>query len=180
MLRLSKYISFLAFLALSSLFFSFSNSDNKILDQKVNKSLKDFYETEEINLKKALDLYDSNVGKIQLEKNLFEVYSGEELKGYAYIGQAPSMKNIFDYLVILDKDLKVAKAKVLIYREQHGRQIGSSRWLSQFIGLNGNQLPEFGSNIDGISGATISTKSMTLAMNELLQSLQIAKNNNLI
>lgn len=39
----------------------------------------------------------------------------------------------------------------------HGQQIGSQRWLKQFIGKTKNDNLEIGKDISGISGATIST-----------------------
>lgn len=106
-------------------------------------------------------------------ENLFEIRSGTQLLGYAYLGEAPSMKNVFDYVVLLGPDLRLLKTKVLIYRENHGRQIGSQRWLKQFIGLLPGEQPEYGSDVDAISGATISAKSMTRAIAQVMQSVEI-------
>ena len=103
--------------------------------------------------------------------------SGKEV-GYIYVGVAPSLKKTFDYVVLLNPDLSVKKSKILIYREDHGRQVGSQRWLKQFIGRKSGEKLVYGEDIDGISGATVSAKSMTLAVSNVLESLQILKNNN--
>ena len=76
-------------------------------------------------------------------------------------------------MVLLNTDLSVAKAKVLIYREEYGGEIGSKRWLRQFIGKTKDDEFRYGDNIDAIAGATISVRSMTNAMNDLLQSLKV-------
>jgi len=61
---------------------------------------------------------------------------------------------------------------VLIYREEYGGEIGSKRWLKQFIGKTKTDDLRYGDNIINISGATISVRSMTSAMNNLLLSLK--------
>lgn len=77
------------------------------------------------------------------------------------------------YLVVLDSDLKIVKTKVLIYREEYGGEIGSKRWLRQFIGKTKDSEFRYGDNIDAIAGATISVRSMTNAMNDLMASIKI-------
>ena len=96
-----------------------------------------------------------------------------ELLGYAYVSKAASKTDAFDYLVILDPQLIIKKAKVLIYREDYGGEIGSTRWLKQFIGKSQDDSLKYGDTISAISGATISVRSMTNAMNDLLQSIKI-------
>lgn len=104
-------------------------------------------------------------------ENLFRVESGGTLIGYAFVDQAPSKTAKFDYLVIFDKELKILSSKVLIYREEYGGEIGSSRWLRQFEGLSGTDRVSPKTNIDAISGATISVRSMTRSMDNLLQTV---------
>ena len=109
------------------------------------------------------------------EDNLFKINQNEKLIGYFYVGKAPSKTDQFDYMVIFDSELNVRKAKVLIYREDYGNEIGSKRWLKQFIGKSSDDNLKYGQNVDAISGATISANSMTFAMNNLLQTITILK-----
>ncbi|WP_445382592.1 FMN-binding protein [Robiginitalea sp. IMCC43444] len=109
------------------------------------------------------------------EENLFKISREEELLGYAYLGNAPSMKNTFDYVVLFTPDMSIKKAKVLIYREDYGRQIGSQRWLKQFIGKKAGESVSYGKDVDAISGATISARSMTLAVDKVLVSMAMLK-----
>src|SRR5690606_3948131 len=112
--------------------------------------------------------------------SFFDVFSGQKKVGYAYINQAASMKNVFDYIVMFDLNFTVKKAKVLIYREQHGAQIGTVRWLSQFEGMTLQDKPQLGTTVDGISGATISTTSMTEAVASILEDLSTLKSKGII
>ena len=70
-------------------------------------------------------------------------------------------------------NLIVSKVKVLIYREDHGGEVGSKRWLGQFIGKSKNDELAYLKNVSAISGATISVKSMTNEMNKLLKTIKI-------
>lgn len=153
---------------------------SEALEAKIKKALLSVYETDQFTFAQTKELVENEASSADLKSNLFEVHFEEGLKAYIYVSQAPSMKNVFDYLVIFNKDLSIEKAKILIYREQHGRQIGTARWLSQFKGLSTNDNPVLGKNIDGISGATISATSMTKAINNLLKSIASAKEQGLI
>ncbi|TDU39621.1 Na+-translocating ferredoxin:NAD+ oxidoreductase RnfG subunit [Gelidibacter sediminis] len=112
--------------------------------------------------------------------NFFKIRHNNKLLGYAYIAKAPSKTDEFDYLVLLNPDLVVLSTKVLVYREDYGGEIGSKRWLRQFIGKSLKDELRYGDNIMAISGATISVRSMTSAMNDLLKSLKILHSKNII
>lgn len=112
--------------------------------------------------------------------NLFKVLQGDEFVGYIYVGETPSMKKVFDYIILFSPDLTIKKSKVLIYREEYGLQIGSQRWLKQFIGLTVSDSAIYEENIDGIAGATISASSMTRATDNVLKSLKILQEKELL
>ncbi len=105
--------------------------------------------------------------------NLYRVNDTNSLLGYVFVDQAPSKTAKFDYLVVFDYDLKVINSKVLIYREEYGGEIGSKRWLKQFLGKTGGDRVNCETNIDAISGATISVQSMTKSMDNLFQTIGI-------
>jgi len=86
------------------------------------------------------------------------------------VDKAPSKTADFDYLVIFDHNLKIARTKVLIYREEYGGEIGSKRWLRQFTGKSGEDSLD---DIAAISGATISVRSMTNAVKDILKTMKI-------
>jgi len=147
----------------------------KGIQKKVDKEIKDSFNLENFSFTSVLissEIRKNLPSKFE-EDNFFKIEADKKLLGYAYISQAPSKTAQFDYLVLLDKDLIVLKSKVLIYREEYGGEIGSKRWLRQFEGKKGGDELKYGDNIIAISGATISVRSMTNAMNDLLQSLKI-------
>ncbi|WP_303317476.1 FMN-binding protein [Flavivirga abyssicola] len=172
-----KYISFLS---LMLLLMSFGLPKN--IQKKVDKEIKGIFSVETFKFTGVVISSDIKKGlpsKFE-EDNLFKIEANNELLGYAYLSQASSKTAQFDYLVLLDKDLIVLKSKVLIYREEYGGEIGSKRWLKQFIGKKGGDTLKYGDNIVAISGATISVRSMTNAMNNLLESLKILHSKNIL
>lgn len=101
-----------------------------------------------------------------LEGILYEVMTDKGPKGYAFIGRSKSKFEAFDYLVLLNDSLTIQKVKVLVYRENYGGEIGSTRWLRQFIGLDKPI-----NRVSAISGATISVNSLHYSVNRLLRKL---------
>lgn len=149
----------------------------KNISKKVNKEISSVFEvtnfsTEMITVSDALNA--TLPTKIK-EDNLYKIENNTTTIGYFYVGKAPSKTDQFDYLVMFDRELNVVKTKVLIYREDYGNEIGSKRWLKQFIGKTSSDKLQYGQNIDAISGATISANSMTFAMSNLLKTVTILK-----
>ena len=72
-------------------------------------------------------------------------------------------------LLIPNEMAILTKTKILVYREDYGGEIGSKRWLKQFIGKTPNDELRYQQNIVAIYRATISVSSMTSAVNDLLR-----------
>ena len=154
----------------------------KNLQKKVNKEITGTFEIENFDLISVTipaELEQTLPSRFGAD-NLFRIESNKKLIAYAYVSQAPSKTAQFDYLVLLDKDLVVIKTKILIYREEYGGEIGSTRWLKQFIGKTQLDDLKYGENIIAISGATISVRSFTEAMNNLLKSLKTLHSKNIL
>lgn len=110
------------------------------------------------------------------DTNFFKIKNEEKITGYYYFGQAFGKADYFDFIVIFDKDLIVSKVKVLVYREDHGSEVGSKRWLNQFNGKKTTENLTYQKDIAAISGATISAKSITNEINKLLKTVTILHN----
>ena len=154
----------------------------KNIQKKVNKVVKATFEIEAFTLDAIM--FPEDVVKILPSEfgneNFFKVLDNDELKGYAYISKAPSKTDQFDYLVVFDEELIIKSSKILVYREDYGGEIGSKRWLKQLIGKTQNDELIYGDNIAAISGATISVRSMTTAVNNLLESIKIINEKELL
>ncbi|RIV43590.1 FMN-binding protein [Flagellimonas pelagia] len=152
------------------------------LQEKVDNAVQTTFELEDFSLEPVVvdaALNQKTPSELGGE-NLFRIKTGESAVGYVYLGEAPSLKNVFDYVVLFTPELAVKKSKILIYREDHGRQVGSQRWLKQFIGKKSGETLVYGEDIDGISGATISAKSMTLAVSNILESMKVLNDQHIL
>lgn len=95
-----------------------------------------------------------------------KIYNIVGKKDRVYIGYSPSKFENFDFMVLLDKDNEVKLVRILVYRENYGSEIGSKKWLKQFIGMT-EPIPF----VDAISGATISVNSLKYSLNNLINQL---------
>lgn len=141
--------------------------------KKVEKEIEKTFEVEDFSLQPFVvdEALNKELPARITGSNFYMINKNDVLLGYAYVDQAPSKTAEFDYLVLFDKELKVIRSKVLIYREEYGGEIGSNRWLRQFEGKTGSDRVSAKTNIDAISGATISVRSMTKSMDNLLQTI---------
>ena len=175
---IKKYV--VVFLTL--LFCSSFSVPEKVL-KKADKVIAKFYGIESFN-KEIITIPDTLDTETETDfnnGNFFKIKNNDSFLGYGYIGNAPSKTATFDYLVLFDKDFVITKSKVLIYREEYGGEIGSKRWLKQFQGASlSTQELKYNQDIIPISGATISVRSMTRAMNNLLKCLGKLQANNAI
>ena len=102
-----------------------------------------------------------------IEYVLYQLSSSDEKIGYMMTSKAPSRYDHFDYMVLYNTDLTIKSTKVLIYREDWGGEIASTRWLRQFIGLSSKDQIALDHDIQGISGATISCRSAVIGIKQL-------------
>mgnify|MGYP000288511892 CR=1 FL=1 len=170
----------LVFLLASFLFLGFGLPSN--VQKRVVKEVEKTFGTDDVTFQ-AIEVgaeLNANLPSKITENNFNGIYKNEELLGYVFVDQAPSKTAKFDYLVVFNSKLEIINSKVLVYREEYGGEIGSKRWLKQFLGKTGNDRVDHESNIDGISGATISVRSMTMAMDNLLQTIGILQENKIL
>ena len=92
-------------------------------------------------------------GKIKTEDNLL---------GYYRVGTAKSKLKDFSYILILDPAGKLIKLEILSYNEVRGKEIRRKSFLKKFqqLSIRKND-PD---KIASISGATISSRSLKLAV----------------
>ena len=170
------------FLIIVPIQFGFTSVElSKSVDKKLRKEIKIAFETEDVLLEEILiDSATNSKLKTKIyEDDLFKITKDDELVGYVYLGKAPSKTDEFDFLVLFDVNLIIRKSKLIAYREDYGAEIGSKRWLKQFNGLDSSSIIEYGNDIVPISGATISARSMTIAINNLLQTIVVLQQENI-
>ncbi len=154
----------------------------KNIEKRVHKELEKTFQFSEFLLHPIAvsESLNAQLPKKINVNNLFKISHDADHLGYVFVGQAPSKTAMFDYLIVFDKELRVMHSKVLIYREEYGGEIGSKRWLKQFLGKTGGDRVNHESNIDGIAGATISVRSMTTSIDSLLLTIEILQKNKVL
>lgn len=156
-------------------FLTSSFTVSKRIEALIAKEIKSIFSIETFqkkNISLSNDISEKLPQKIT-DTNFYKIYNNQKLLGYYYFGQAFGKADYFDFIVIFDKNLIVSKVKVLVYREDHGGEVGSKRWLNQFSGKSKADNLIYQKDIAAISGATISAKSMTNEINKLLKTVQI-------
>ena len=86
---------------------------------------------------------------------------------YALLDNVIGKSMPITFMVIVNIDGDIISANVIKYREAYGSEVGNKGWLQQFITLNNNSVYNIGKEIDGISGATISVKSMSKGIQKI-------------
>jgi Na+-translocating ferredoxin:NAD+ oxidoreductase RnfG subunit len=175
------FILFCTFISFGFFTTSFKEIPKGVM-AKVEKAIASIYGSDKLNIT-TIELPGEVLEEFDLDLNnerLLIVKDDNSTLGYIYVGEALSMKNVFDYAIFFDINMTIKKSKVLIYRENYGRQIGSQRWLKQFIGKKIGDPIEYGQDIDAIVGATISASSMTRATDNVLKTMKLLKDKNLI
>ena len=133
---------------------------DKRTEKKLRKDIKSVWELKDV------DFIKIEIEGIQNGDNIYLIKSEEETIGVVYLGEAESRSEKIDYSIIFDLDSKISKVNIIRYRENYGGEVGSKRWLKQFIGkFNGEEM-KYRNDISAISGATISVKSMVNAAEE--------------
>jgi Na+-translocating ferredoxin:NAD+ oxidoreductase subunit G len=105
------------------------------------------------------------------------IYVGEsegKLDGYAVVDDEKGMHEAIDFGVRFSPKGAVDRVEVLVYREAYGDEIRSERFRSQFAGKTASDAITVGKDIDMISGASISSRSMALGVKRDALVLQAA------
>lgn len=173
---MKKYLFFALFFIYSVGYSLQLNSIPKNLEVKLDKVLKEQFQDTHFT-KELLLLSPEQLKEAKFNNESDIIYklkdkAGKSL-GFVYVGKAKSKVSLFDYAVVFDQNLTIANVKVLIYREDHGGEISSKRWLQQFLGFEKNQSIVYKKDVAGISGATISASSLTNAVNDVLKTVGI-------
>jgi len=99
---------------------------------------------------------------------------------YAILDNSIGKSMPITYLVIFDSNQEIVHSSIIKYREGYGGEVAGKKWLAQFNGMRRDSLYIFPKDIAGISGATISARSVTKGFSKLSLLLPyiIKENNN--
>lgn len=106
------------------------------------------------------------------------VYQSGQLIGHALEDTVFGKWGPIHYLVGLDLSGKVKKTIILSYDEIRGKAVAKNRYLKQYKGKTVKSKLRLRKDIKGLSGATISSRSLTDGVRKLLHVYELIKSGN--
>lgn len=114
------------------------------------------------------------------KSELFRLQNENATIAYLLISRSFGKFEYFTYMILFSTSIEIMRVELLEYREDYGGEIGSKKWLRQFIGLNSTDQIVLGDQIQGISGATISCRSITAGIADACNGLQRLQSSHLL
>lgn len=101
------------------------------------------------------------------DKIYYWIIKGSNEINYALLDNSIGKTMPITYLIIFNSKLEVVNSSIIKYREPYGGEVSGKKWLDQFKGMKQDFLYQYGKEIDGISGATLSVRSVTKGISKL-------------
>jgi hypothetical protein len=98
----------------------------------------------------------------------YGIIFSEGRKIFLLIDEAPGKTELFTFVLYIQENSSILDVDVLIYQELYGGEIDDKAFRKQFHEIKNPKSLIFGRSIQGITGATISSKSITYAVRDLL------------
>jgi hypothetical protein len=133
--------------------------------EKAKKALGKIWDDHEVGLEAVS--FDPASSYFSPYDTLFRLVDDTSILGYLVVSAAKGRFELFDFMMIYTSELEVVEVRVLVYRSEFGSQVSSKGWLKQFYGFPPEEGIQYGSQIDALSGATFSAKSLTSNVNRL-------------
>jgi Na+-translocating ferredoxin:NAD+ oxidoreductase RnfG subunit len=99
---------------------------------------------------------------------VFVATTGERVDGYAIIDEELGQHEQITFAVKLSPQGTVERHEVMVYRESYGEEITDARFRRQFQGKTVKDPVRAGVDIDVVTGATISSRSMAMGVRRAL------------
>ncbi len=143
----------------------------KITSKKVTLSSEELNEVKKSLGGKLTHSSKSKEGQKICSQKEFIFYLAEKeakLIGVAFILDEPGAWGPIRFIIRISPASTVENILVMNYSEIRGRPISSKDFLSQFIGKTLRDALKIGSDIDGVSGATISSEGASFVVKKAL------------
>lgn len=111
--------------------------------------------------------------RVEERGGIFTAYAGDELVGYAAVGNGTGYSGPVDVLVGVNLEGEVVGVQVVEHKETPGffRLLDRNRYLEQFLGAHYDDRMRIGQDLDGVSGATYSAEAVATGIREVTRSL---------
>jgi Na+-translocating ferredoxin:NAD+ oxidoreductase RnfG subunit len=153
---------------------------------EVGPVLKSFFPSSKRVSPKEVSLSDATAADIAKKlgvstlKRDWKVYVAErdgQRDGFAIVDQEKGMHEPIDFAVRFSTGGVVERIEILEYREAYGDEVRGERFRAQFRGKTANDPITAGKDIDIVSGASISSRSVALGVKRDTLILQAALKN---
>jgi hypothetical protein len=104
---------------------------------------------------------------------VFVALTGERVDGYALVDDELGQHEPITFGVKLSPKGVIERQEVMVYRESYGAEIVDPRFRKQFVGKSGKDPLRAGVDVDVITGATISSRSMAAGVRRALALLEV-------
>lgn len=94
----------------------------------------------------------------------FVATSGDKIDGYALFDDQIGQHEPISFATFFDVQGRVTRVEIVAYREAYGDGIRDERFRKQFVGRSARSSFRHGEDIDAVSGATISSRSMCIGV----------------
>ena len=98
----------------------------------------------------------------------FVAFTGEHVDGYALVDEELGQHEQITFAVKLSPEGVVERQEVMVYRESYGQEITDARFRRQFQGKTVKDAVRTGTDIDAVTGATISSRAMAVGVRRAL------------
>lgn len=118
----------------------------------------------------SISYLESELGTSLLNPSLTieDYYDRDKLLGTVFVIEEMGKHRPMRILIIVSPEKEIVRTDVLVYREKVGSKVRKKRFLKQFIGKTKENELRVDYDIDGLSGATISSWSVTMAVKKAL------------
>lgn len=103
--------------------------------------------------------------------NVLRISKAGTLMGFAQVRNVKGKDQPITFLVAIDSSNALKDIDVLVYREPYGGEVAYEPWRKQFRGKRSTDQLVVGKDIRNVSGATISSHSVTLGVRKALADL---------
>jgi len=172
-----KYRLLKIFIAATLIVFTFCG---KINPQEIKEEVRDIitntfnidvqYDYEKYIISDSLKTKVENIARQKFFSEsvyILKIFDEEILSGVALLDNVYGKEMPITFLAIFDESGKIIRADIVKYREPYGGSVQNENWTSQFKKKDSNSGFTVGDDIDGITGATISVKSVTKGIYKL-------------
>ncbi len=161
---------------LFTVFFISFNLFGEDLKEKSEKIISEVFGEVSVSLKELALAPDERLkieeeaGQRFLGKKIYyyEISRKDSILGVTLLDNVMGRTQPISYLLIISADGKILYMEILKYRSSYGGEVRERGWLESFEGMTLPEEAEIGDKVEAISGATISSKSLTRGVKRLL------------